>query len=181
MLTTRPGKRDKVGFLNTDLMYDILDQDNLIGNLVYDKKALRGSLTLGDQTYTVARTTDQQEERLYQGLIRMMTGGDKPPANPIALRNAAGETLALAEHAGQGFAVSRGGESFAFRKPSSSSRPFHFYRQGDDQSLGSVGQEKFFSRTLHMNLPKEFDPAFQVFLLILLLNLTMERLENSAN
>ena len=181
MLTTRPGKRDKVGFFNTDLIYDILDQGDAIGNLVYDKKNLRGSLTVGDQTYTVARTTDRQDERLYQALIRMMTRAEKPPANPIALKNAAGETLALAERTKHGFAVSRADESFAFRKPSPMSRPFHLYRLDENQSLGSVGQQKFFSRTLTMNLPPEFDPAFQAFLLVLLLNLTMEILEKTVN
>jgi hypothetical protein len=32
-----------------------------------------------------------------------------------------------------------------------------------------------------MNLPAEFEPSFQVFLLVLLLNLTMERLDNSVS
>jgi hypothetical protein len=181
MLTTRPGKRDKVGFFNTDLIYDILDEGNVIGSLTYDKKHLRGSVSLGDQTYTVERSTDRHEERLYQALIRVMTGAEKPPANPISLKNAAGETLALAEHRGQGFAVSRGNESFSLRKPSGMPRPFHLYRDGSDQSLGSVGQEKFFSKTLHMKLPPGFDPAFQLFLLVLLLNLSMKSLENSTN
>jgi hypothetical protein len=35
-----------------------------------------------------------------------------------------------------------------------------------------------FSTTLHMNLSGEFDAAFQVFLLSLLLSLTMENLED---
>jgi hypothetical protein len=74
----------------------------------------------------------------------------------------------------QGFAVGRGEESFSFRKVS---RSFHLFRQGSDQSLGSVGQEKFFTRTLRMRLPAEFDPPFQVFLLVLVLNDTMQRLD----
>jgi hypothetical protein len=51
-----------------------------------------------------------------------------------------------------------------------------------EQSLGSVGQEKFFTRTLHMNLSRpEFDDAFQVFLLTLLLGLMMQDLENASS
>ena len=62
----------------------------------------------------------------------------------------------MGERVRETFAVSRGEESFTFRKVS---RPYHLYRQGSDQSLGSVGQRKFFSRTLHMNLPAEFERA----------------------
>jgi hypothetical protein len=111
-------------------------------------------------------------------LIRVMTAAEKPPRNPWALKDAGGQTLALGERVKNSFAVSRGGESFSFRKVS---RPYHLYREGSEQSLGSVGQEKFFSRTLHMNLPTEFDPAFQIFLLALLLALTMQNLENSSS
>ena len=176
MLTTRPSKRDKVGFLNTDLMFDILDEGQPIGSLVYDKKAMRAAITIADKTYTVER--DRPDERLYQALLRVMTGGDKPPTNPWVLKDGEGRALALAEEVKRGFAVSRGEESFSFRKVS---RPYHLYRDGSDQSLGSVGQEKFFTRILHMNLPAEFDPAFQVFLLTLLLSLTMKQLEDSSS
>jgi len=178
MLTTRSSKRDKVGVFNTDMMFDILDGDRPIGTLVFSKKAMKASITVDGKDYTVARVSEQHDERLYQALIRVMTGSEKPPPNPWALKDAGGQTLALGERVKQSFAVSRGGESFSFRKVS---RPYHLYREGSDQSLGSVGQEKFFSRTMHMNLPPEFDPAFQVFLLSLLLALMMQNLENSSS
>lgn len=174
MLTTRPAKRDKVGVFNTDLMFDILDEGQPIGSLLYDKKAMRAAITIADKTYTVER--DRPDERLYQALLRVTTGGGKPSANPWVLKDEEGRALALAEEVRRGFAVSRGEESFSFRKVS---RPYYLYRDGSEQSLGSVGQEKFFTRTLHMNLPAEFDPAFQVFLLTLLLSLTMKQLETS--
>jgi hypothetical protein len=178
MLTTRAAKRDKVGLFNTDMMFDILDEGRPIGSLVFDKKAMKAAITVDGKNYTVVRAREQHDERLYQALIRVMTGSEKPPPNPWALKDASGRTLALGERVKQSFAVSRGEESFSFRKVS---RPYHLYRQGSEQSLGSVGQEKFFSRTLHMNLPAEFDPAFQVFLLALLLGLTMQNLENSSS
>jgi len=174
MLTTRPTKRDRSTFFNTDLMFDILDADAPIGSLVYDKKNLAASITLGGSTYTVAR--DRPDERLYQALIRLVTGREKPPPNPWALKDAAGRTLALGEQLKQQFAVSRGAERFAFRRVK---RPFHLFRQGSEASLGSVGQEKLLGAMFQMNLPRgEFDVPFQVFLLTLLLSLTMKNLEN---
>jgi hypothetical protein len=177
MLTTRPTKRDKTNRFSRNMLFDIVDDGKPLGSLVFEPKTLRASIALGDKTYTVERATDRQDERLYEALIRVVTGAEKPPANPWALTDAGGSTLALGEQVKQGFAVSRGDESFSLRKVS---RPFHLYRLGSDQSLGSVGQEKFFTTTLHMRLPPEFDAAFQVFLLSLVLSLTMIRLENSS-
>jgi len=178
MLTTRSAKRDKVSVFNTDLMFDILDEGKPIGSLVFDKKAMRAAITVDGKDYTLARVSERHDEMLYQALIRVMTGAEKPPPNPWALKDASGRTLALGERVKQSFAVSRGEESFTFRKVS---RPYHLYRQGSEQSLGWVGQQKFFSTTLHMNLPAEFDTAFQAFLLALLLGLTMQNLENSTS
>ena len=179
MLTTRSAKRDNTGGLfSANMMFDILDEDRPIGTLVFDRKALKAAITVAGKDYTVARVSDRHDERLYQALIRVVTGGEKPPPNPWALKDASGRTLALGERVKQSFAVSRGEESFSFRKVS---RPFHLYRQGSEQSLGSVGQEKLLSGTLHMNLPAEFEPAFQVFLLSLVLALTMQNLENSSS
>jgi hypothetical protein len=178
MLTTRSSKRDKVGVFNTDIMLDILDEGRPIGSLVFDKKAMKAAIMVDGKDYTVARASERHDERLYEALIRVMTGAEKPPPNPWALKDGSGRILALGEQVKQSFAVSRGEESFSFRKVS---RPYHLYRQGSDQSLGSVGQEKFFTRTLHMRLPAEFDPPFQVFLLALLLGLTMQNLEASSS
>ena len=174
MLTTRSSKRDKVGVFNTDIMLDILDEGRPIGSLVFDKKAMKAAIMVDGKDYTVARASERHDERLYEALIRVMTGAEKPPPNPWALKDGSGRILAFCEQVRQGFAVARGEESFSFRKVS---RPFHLFRPGSDQSLGSVGQEKFFTRTLHMRLPAEFDPPFQVFLLTLVLNDAMQRLD----
>lgn len=178
MLTTRPTKRDKVGLFNTDMMFDIVDGETPIGSVVYDKKARRAMLGFGGRTYTVERSSDRGDEMVYQALLRVLTGGQKPPPNPFALKDDAGRTLALAEPVKNGFAVSRGEESFSFRKVG---RPYQLHRQGRDQSLGTVGRTGFFSGTLHMDLPAEFDPPFQAFLLALLLDVTMQSLDNSAS
>jgi hypothetical protein len=174
MLTTRPAKRDRSTFFSTDLMFDILDHDTPIGSLVYDKKKLAATITLGGAIYTVAR--DRPDERVYQALIRVVTGGEKPSPNPWALKDSRGRTLALGEQIKQQFAVGRGADNFTFRRVK---RPFHLFRQGSEQSLGSVGQEKLLGAMFQMNLPRgEFDVPFQVFLLTLLLSLTMKNLEN---
>ena len=181
MLTTRPSKRKGTPFSIHDLRFDILDEGRPIGTLIYDKRDQRAAVTLEDKAYTVERATDRPDERLYQALIRVLSAGAKPPANPHALKDAGGRVLGLAERMKKGFAVSRGDESFVFRKPSFFSRPYNLYRAGSDQSLGSVGQKKFFTRTLHIDLQVDFDAAFQVFLLVLLLNLTTEALESSTS
>jgi hypothetical protein len=179
MLTTRPAKRDKVGFFNTDLMFDILDEGNPIGSLVYDKKIYAATIKLGDKTYKVARASDRKDENVFQALLRVMTGSEKPPANPWVLKDAEDRTLAMGERVKQSFAVSRGEEGFTLRRVS---RPFHLFRPGSEQSLGWVGQEKFFTRTLHMNLPTvEFDAVFQVFLLTLLLSLMMQQADSGSS
>jgi hypothetical protein len=176
MLTARPSKRENVSFFNRDIMLDVVDGDKLIGSLVFGMKTMSATITLGAKTYTVERASDH-DERLYEALIRVMKGGEKPK-NPWMLKDETGQALALAEPVKRGFAVSRGSESFTMRKKS---RPYHLYRDGSDQSLGWVGQKKFFTRLLHMDLPAEFDPAFQAFLLALLLGLTLQNLENMTN
>lgn len=180
MLTTRASKRKGTAFSIHDLRFDILDDGTPAGNLIYDKRDMSAALTLDGKAYTIGRATARPDERLYQTLIRVLAGGAKPPANPYALKDASGQVVALAEKTKRGVAVSHGDEGFVFRKPSFFSRPYHLYREGSDQSLGAVGQKKFFTTTLHMDLPAGFDRAFQVFLLALLLNLTMQALESST-
>jgi hypothetical protein len=178
MLTTRPTKRDRSSFFSTDLLFDVLDDGQPIGTVVYDKKKYGASISLGGKAYAVARLEDRQDERAYQALIRLLFGREKRPPNPWLLKDAAGRTLARGERIKQSFAVSRGSESFALRKVG---RPFHLYREGSDQSLGSVGQEKLFARALFMNLPRpEFDEAFQVFLLSLVLSLAMQNADSDT-
>jgi hypothetical protein len=178
ILTTRAAKRDKVSLFNTDIMFDILDDGRPMGSLAFNKKALKPAITVDGKDYTVARVSERHDERPYEALFRVVTGREKPPPNPWVLKDASGQTLALGGRLKRSFAVSRGEENFSLRRVS---RPYHLYRRGSEQSLGSVGQEKLLSGTLHMNLPAEFEPAFQVFLLSLVLALTMQNLENSSS
>ncbi len=179
MLIARPAKRDKSALFSNDLRFDVLEGAAAIGGIIYDKAHETAALTINNHAFAVRRASDRPDEKLYQALVRVMTGGEKPPPNPYALKDSGSQTLALAEQVKQGFVVSRGDESFTFRK--GSSRPFNLYRQGSDEPLGWVGQEKFWTTSLHMNLPDKFDAAFQVFLLVLLLNLTMQRLETLSS
>ncbi len=177
MLTTRTSKRDKVGFFNTDLMFDIMDGESQLGTLVYVKKTDSAKLELGGQAYTVERESDRPDEVPFQMLVRLATGREKPPPNPYLLKAADGRTLASALRVKSSFDITRGTEKFSFRQVG---RPYHLFREGSDRSLGSVGQEKLLTKTLHMDLLAEFDPPFQVFLLVLVLALTMKAMEGAS-
>jgi len=177
MLTTRASKRDKVGLFNTDMMFDVMDGERQVGGLVYVKKNYTADIAWGDRTYKVARVRDEPDDNNLKKLTRLVTEAEKPPPNPWALKDSEGKLLALGEQIKTGFAVSRGGENFDFRQVK---RPYHLFRHGSDQSLGSVGQAKFFTKILHMDLPAEFDPPFQVYLLSLVLTVTMQQLDNAS-
>jgi hypothetical protein len=106
MLTTRAAKRDKTSAFG-DLMFDILDEGKPIGSVVFDKKVLAAAITVDGKAYSVARAREQHNEMLHQALIRVMTGAEKPPPNPWALKDAAGRTLALGERRALPSAVAR--------------------------------------------------------------------------
>jgi hypothetical protein len=184
MLTTRPANRDKVSFLNLDLRLDLLENDRPVGLLVYERKPRRATLTHGDRSYIMVRSSEQPDERLYQALLRAVTGSGKPPANPFALTDEAGQVLALAARHKSAFAVSHGDDRFILRKSSLLSPLYHLYRQdddqrGDDQPLGLVGQRKLLSQTMQIDLPKTFDLAFQAFLLVLLIDASLDSSNSS--
>lgn len=183
MLIARASKRDGIGLLDRQLRYDICEDDRLRGSLTFNPKERSGAIVVDGTGFTTARLSAQPEEKVYQAFFWLVSGAAKPPANPFALRDAAGQVLALVERAGQGFAVTcsldRIEENFCLRRPGVLTRPFHLYRDGSDQSLGWVGQEKFFTRQLGMNLPASFAPAFQAFLVVLLLDLALQNLDSN--
>jgi len=174
MLIARPARRDHLGAFNRDILCDIVEGEQPIGSLAFGIDTMRATITLAGQAYTAQRASEARAELLHEALIRAMKGGEKP-RNPWALKDDTGRVLALAERTYESFAVSRGEESFTFRKKG---RPYHLYREDSDRSLGSVGQQKFFTRLLHMDLPDEFDRPFQVFLLVLLLGLSLQNMES---
>lgn len=178
MLTTRRTKRDNVGFFNMDLMLDVMDGERQLGAFVYEKKRMRATLDFGGKAYTIERLRDESpDEMLYQMVWRWLRGRPRPAPNPFLLKDAGGHTLASSLEVKRHFAIERDGARFALRRVG---RPYHLYREGSTQSLGSVGQEKLLTTTLHMNLPAEFDPPFQAFLLVLLLDLTMRSADNAS-
>ncbi len=178
MLTTLPGKRDNVGFFNTDLIFDVLDDEKPVGSLVYDKKQMRATITIGARSYRMERAEDRPDETLYRQLVRMFQGGEKPPPNPWALKDESGAILALGAQTKATFHVTHGADSFQLRPKR---RLFQLYRDGIDQLIGTVGQEKFFTRAMHMRLPPEFDPAFQVYLLSLVLTYTLQEMDKATS
>jgi hypothetical protein len=180
MITTQAGKAEKPGLFSPELVYELLEGGEPIGRLSYHRKQRRAALTLGESRFAIGRHSDRRDEVIYQMLFRWLTGRDKPPPNPIELTDAGGRVLAAAERKGGRFALSRGEDRFVLRRASLTARPFQLYRVGSDQSLGSVGQAKLLTKSLHMDFGAELDPAFQAFLLVLVIDLSLTQLENAS-
>jgi hypothetical protein len=178
MLTTRGAKRDKTSRFKADRRLDVFDDGKPIGQLVCDIAATQCSLTLHDNLYTLEFTDGQNDERLARLLAQHAKVGAKAAGKPFALKDSTGSVIALAKLVNAAFIVAHGDDTFVLRKPSSFSRPYHLYPTNGDQSLGSVGQKSFFNRSLHVDLAAEFHAAFRMFLLVLLLQIAMQKMSN---
>ena len=186
MLITRPAKRDNVGLFDRHLRFEIREGEQQRGGLVFDPKQRSGAITIDSADFVAARLSPKPDEMLYQALFRLMSGAPKPPANPFALKDAGDQVLALAERHGETFVVTRGTENFILRKPGMFKRLFELYpaggvADGKAKSLGTVGQAKFFTRQMQMDLPASLPPAFQVFLLTLILDLTLQNMDSYSS
>lgn len=180
MLIAQPAKRDNVPLLDRQLRFDICENDGRRGGLVFNPKTRHGAITVDNANFVAARLSAQPDEVLFQALLRLMRGAPKPPANPFALRDADGRVLALAEGQGQSFLVARGNESYSLRKPGIFKRLFELYPHEAAQSLGTVGQAKFFTRRLQIDLPSSLPAAFQIFLLTLVLDLGLQNMNSGS-
>jgi len=168
MLEARPAKRDATNRFKRDVRYDIYDAEAKIGALVYDSKSESATLDVRGQAFTAARERKRRHEVPWQFLWRKLSGGQKPPANPVLLKDASGAVLAQAESKGAaGWLVARGDEAFELRRRSLVSRLYDLYRQGQSEALGAIGAEGFFKAPLQVDLPNEFDELFQVFVIAL--------------
>jgi hypothetical protein len=175
MLTARGAAREKGKFFSLEMRYDILAGDRPIGLLVYQGRKRRGVLTLDGAEYAIGRESDRGPENLFQMVARGLTGRQKPPPNPFLLRDAGQRVLATALPVGSRFEVSRSEARFDLKRASIFSRPYQLHPAGNDQPVGWVGQQKFFTKTLTMDLPPEFDSPFQVFLLTVVLDLALQQ------
>jgi hypothetical protein len=182
MLEARPAKRDATNRFSRDVRYDVFEADAKVGALVYDIKSESGTLNVRGQAFTAARERKRQDELLHQAALRALSGGEKPPTNPVLLKDAGGAVLAQAQSKGAaGWLIARGDEAFELRRRSAFSRLYDFYRQGQGQALGSVGPRKFFTTRFHVDLPSEFDAPFQVFTIALHTDLTFVALAGMQN
>jgi hypothetical protein len=168
MLEARPTKRDATNRFKHDARYDIYGAEEKIGALVYDAKSESATLDLRGQAFSAARERKRQHEVPWQFVLRKLFGGQKPPANPVLLKDASGAVLARADSNGAaGWLVARGDEAFELRRRSLISGLFDLYRQGQSQALGAVGEGAFLKAPLQVDLPSEFDELFQVFVIAL--------------
>ena len=181
MLTARGARRDAASQFKLDRRLDIFDDDRLIGELSCDMGATQAALTVNATPYTMASAAADEPGPLAELLQQAADAGGKRAGAALALKDAGGQTRALARQVRSSFMVAHEGEVFTLRKGSFFSPAYLLRRSGSDQSLGSVGQKSLFSRTLHMDLPSGFDAAFQVFLLLLSLNMAMQRAASQSS
>ena len=168
MLEARPAKRDGTNRFKRDVRYDIYDAEAKIGALVYDSKSESATLDVRGQAFTAARERKREHEVPWQFVLRKLSGREKPPANPVLLKDASGAVLARAESKGAaGWLVARGDEAFELRRRSLVSGLYELCRQGQSEALGAIGAEGFFKAPLQVDLPNEFDELFQVFVIAL--------------
>jgi len=180
MLTARGAKRDLASQFKLDRRLDLFDDGRLIGQLACDVGATQAALSVNDKPYTMAAAAAEQNEPLAELLQQAAASHAKRDGAALALKDADGHTRALAQRVKSSFMVAHEGTVFTLRKSSFFSLPYHLYRTGSEQSLGTVGQKSRFNRTLFMDLPADFDTAFQVFLLLLSLHIAMQRLGSQS-
>ena len=167
MLEARPAKRDATNRFKRDVRYDIYDAEAKIGALVYDSDSESATLDVRGQAFTAARERKREHEVPWQFVLRKFAGREKPPANPVLLKDASGAVLAQAESKeAAGWLVARGDEAFELRRRSLVSGLYDLYRQGQSQALGAVGGG-YLRAPLQVDLPNEFDELFQVFVIAL--------------
>jgi hypothetical protein len=174
MLVARPSKRSGSEHFAADMRFDILAGEQLLGQLSCDRKTLDATIVMDGETFTVDHVRGAEEERLYEAAGRLATGRPKPPPDRFALKAADGRVLAMAEQAGEMFQVTHEGRRFRFAK-GRSRQLFDLCAENDPAPIGSVGQRKFWTTSMHMDLADSFDAPFQVFLLAVLLGLFMQR------
>lgn len=180
MLIARPSKRTAAEQFANDLRFDILAGDQPRGRLTGDRKSLGATFGLDDRRYTVEHTRGAEEERVYQAATRLVTGRPPPPPDRYDLKDEDGRVLASAEQAGEVFQVTRDQDRFRFAK-GRSRLLFDLTRDGATSPLGSVGQRRFWTLSMHMDLPDALGAPFQVFLLSLLLALIQQRAERMTS
>jgi hypothetical protein len=174
MLVAHASKRSGAEHFAADVRFDILAGEHLLGRLSCDRKTLSATIVIGGETFTVDHVRGAEEERLYEAAGRLATGRPKPTPDRFELKTADGRVLAVAEQAGETFQVTHGGRRFGFAK-GRSRQLFDLCADGDPTPIGSVGQRKFWTTSMHMDLADAFDAPFQVFLLTVLLGLFMQR------
>ncbi len=92
MLIGRVAKRDKKAQFAVDARLDIVEDGETIGGVVYAVRAEMATIALGGESWRAARARPRRDEALWRAAIRLATGGEKPPPNPILLTDASGRT-----------------------------------------------------------------------------------------
>ena len=167
MLEARPAKRDATNRFKRDVRYEIYAAGAKVGALVYDAKSESATLDVRGRAFTAGRERKREREVPWQFVLRKLSGREKPPANPVLLKDASDAVLAQAESKGAtGWLVARGDDAFEWRRRSLVSGFYDLYRQGQNEALGVIGVGGL-RAPLQVDLPNEFDELFQVFAIAL--------------
>ena len=180
MLVARPSKRSWAEQLAIDYRFDIVAGERQLGRLVCRMKDLGATIELGGDTFVVEHVQGAESELGYEAVVRLARGRPKPPPGRHEMKDAAGNLLAVAEQQGEVFQVTRGAERFRFAKGRSRLN-FNLWREGEPAPLGSIGQQRFWTTRMTLDLPDGFDPPFQAFLLVVLLGLFAQRAASSTS
>jgi hypothetical protein len=178
MLEARPSKRTGAEHFANDMRFDIVAGERTLGRLVSDRKRLGAAFDLDGSTFSVEHTPGAESELVYQAVARLVTRAPKPQPDRYELKDAGGAVLAMAEQTREVFSVSLGEARYCFAK-GRSRLLFDLTRDGEARPLGAVGQRRFWTIRMHMDLPDALPAAFQVFLLALLLALITQRAQRS--
>jgi hypothetical protein len=181
MLVASASKRRGSEHFATDRRFDIMGGERMLGRFVSPGgKGVAARLDLDGREFTVGHAAGAEEEKVYEAVGRWVGAMPKPPPDRWELKDQDGQVLASAEQKGEVFHVTHGGERFRFAK-GKSRLCFDLLRGEEPKPLGSVGQRKFWTTKMHMDLPDFMAPEFQVFLLAVLLGLIMQRAERMTS
>ena len=166
MLRLRPARRSAPGCRGAgERRFDIHDGSRAIGQLTYDRRYSRGAFNIGEDGFVLECAADGP-----QGPAQPPPAMRKPSSPVFSLKTAPGALLARAERDRGVYVVGMAGESYLLQA-GRSRLYFHLQREGDVVMLGGVGQRRFWTSCLEIDLPGGFSAAFQVFLASLLLDL----------
>jgi hypothetical protein len=162
MLIARNTKRKGAELLSPAMRLDLLEDEALVGTIVYHAGKEEAVITRGEAVFVMEHEF-LSKPRFGRWAERRFT-----------LKGPDGETVAVADQVKEAFKVRLGPETFDFRA-GKSKLAYELFPEGKAIALGAVGQRKFWTFHFNLDLPERFDLAFQAWLLVLLKSIIIQR------